>query len=278
MAMDGSIFQDTMADMAWPAIEKAAAQGALVLLPTGVIEEHGPHLHLAVDIQTSHLLCRKVREILVGENIATLICPPFFWGINSATGAFPGSFTVRRETMTAVLVDILASLRRWGFKRVYNINWHADSDHNQALFDAFAQAVVDNDFDARCIITPFELKRYNFSGAEPHLLVMRDPPVAGPRSPVMDLHAGSLETAIVAAYFPRDLDAGQARQLAATKLTFAELGRWTADARKETPLGYLGDPAAFDVDTGREFVTRMAAAIAALIQQVVKKAPIGGSR
>ena len=264
--MSDSIFQNTMAEMTWPAIEKAAVQGALVLLPTGVIEEHGPHLHLGVDIQTSHLLCRKVKQILKSKNIAALICPPYFWGINSATGAFPGSFSLRRETMTAVLADILASLQRWGFKRVYNINWHADSDHNLALFDAFAQARALKGFDARCIITPFELKRYRFSGAEPHLLVLRNPPSGLPRTAVMDLHAGSLETAIMAAYFPQDLDVAQARRLPATTLTFTDLERWMADARTETPLGYLGDPAAFDVEAGRVFVEQMATALATLIE------------
>jgi creatinine amidohydrolase len=268
--MGDSIFQDTMVEMTWPEIEKAAGQGALVLLPTGVIEEHGPHLHVAVDIQTSHLLCRNVKRILEEKGVSALICPPFFWGINTATGAFPGSFSVRRETMTAVLVDILASLRRWGFTRVYNINWHGDSDHNQALFDAFAQACDPVAFDARCIVTPFELKRYRFSGDEPHLLVLRDAPPSAPRTPVVDLHAGSLETGIMAAYFPQDLDAGQARQLAATTLTFADLGRWTEDARKETPLGYLGNPAAFDAEAGRVFIERTAAALAGLIEQTQK--------
>ena len=48
--MGYSLFDETMVDMAWPEIEKAAQEGAIVLLPTGVIEEHGPHMGLAMDI------------------------------------------------------------------------------------------------------------------------------------------------------------------------------------------------------------------------------------
>ena len=38
--MGYSIFDETIVDMAWPDIEKAAKEGAVVLLPIGVIEEH----------------------------------------------------------------------------------------------------------------------------------------------------------------------------------------------------------------------------------------------
>ena len=41
-----SIFDETMVDMAWPAIEDAAKKGAIILFPTGVIEEHGTTLRL----------------------------------------------------------------------------------------------------------------------------------------------------------------------------------------------------------------------------------------
>ena len=56
--MGYSLFDETMVDMAWPEIEKAAQEGAIVLLPTGVIEEHGPHMGLAVDIYLAYILCK----------------------------------------------------------------------------------------------------------------------------------------------------------------------------------------------------------------------------
>lgn len=37
--MGYSIFDETMVDMAWPEVEKASREGAIVLFPTGVIEE-----------------------------------------------------------------------------------------------------------------------------------------------------------------------------------------------------------------------------------------------
>jgi creatinine amidohydrolase len=48
--MSYSIFHETMVGMPWPDVEKSIKNGAIVLLPTGVIEEHGPHMSLGVDI------------------------------------------------------------------------------------------------------------------------------------------------------------------------------------------------------------------------------------
>jgi creatinine amidohydrolase len=53
--MGSATFDETMVNMTWPEIEKAAEQAAMVLLPTGVIEEHGPHMGLGVDTLCSSL-------------------------------------------------------------------------------------------------------------------------------------------------------------------------------------------------------------------------------
>ena len=59
---NGNIFTDTMADMKWPEIKRFADENAVVLLPMGVIEEHGPHLCLATDIYTAHIYCLSVQK------------------------------------------------------------------------------------------------------------------------------------------------------------------------------------------------------------------------
>lgn len=49
------IFSSTMADMKWTEIKQYADDNAIVLLPLGVMEEHGPQLCIATDIYTSHM-------------------------------------------------------------------------------------------------------------------------------------------------------------------------------------------------------------------------------
>ena len=82
--MDGkvNIFEDTMAHMTYVQVEEAAKEGTIVLFPIGVIEEHGPHLPLAVDVYGSCLQSRAVKSELKKRGIKSLIAPPFYWGIN----------------------------------------------------------------------------------------------------------------------------------------------------------------------------------------------------
>ena len=62
--MGYSIFDETMVDMTWPEIEKAAEQGSIVLLPIGIIEEHGPHMGLAVDTYIAYLVSKLAKHEL----------------------------------------------------------------------------------------------------------------------------------------------------------------------------------------------------------------------
>jgi creatinine amidohydrolase len=90
---DNSIFKDTMVDMTWPEVKKAAENGAIVLFPIAVVEEHGPHMDLSPDIYQTCLGCRFLKQELEKKGIHSVIAPPYYWGINAATGRFPGSFT-----------------------------------------------------------------------------------------------------------------------------------------------------------------------------------------
>lgn len=246
--MGYSIFDETMVDMAWPKIEQAAQEGAIVLLPTGVIEEHGPHMGLGVDIYCAYLLSKLTRRELEKKGISTLIAPPNFWGINNATGAFPGSFSLRKKTLKALIYDILASIRRWGVTYVFNINWHGDGGHNGVILDAVQEARGDTGIRAYCVLREFDLKRFGLSGREGHVIVKREPD-PGPPPAYMEIHAEAGETAIMQEYFPSQVDAEMAKGLKPTNLTLKDLFVWRegwSDARNMTPQGYFGSPAEAD--------------------------------
>ncbi|MCX7922086.1 MAG: creatininase family protein [Clostridia bacterium] len=246
--MGYSIFDDTMVDLPWPELEKKIADGAIALLPTGVIEEHGPHMSLGVDTYLSYMTCKLTKQELETAGIKTLIVPPFYWGINNATGAFPGSFTVRKETMKAVIYDILASLVRWGITYVFNINWHEDSHHCNALFEAIREARVGTGVRAFSIISDSSAIRFGLTGKEEHILVYKDLSPQGAISKYLDIHAGSFETGMMTAFFPNEVDSELTKTLEPSNTTFGDFMIWRqgwSEARKTTPLGYLGNPADF---------------------------------
>ncbi len=271
--MGYSIFDDTMVEMTWPDIEKAAAQGAVVLLPVGIIEEHGPHMGLGVDTIIAHLLSVLAKHQLDTGGIETLIAPPFYWGVSHATATFAGTFSMKPETMQAAIHDILASLKSWNFKHVFVINWHADYRHCRVILEALKEARRDLAVDARCILLPSDVRRFRLSGGEDYILVQKAPPSEPSPGKYADYHAGSLETGVMLAYFPEYVDAALAKKLEPTRLTDDDLkglGRSDAETRKLIPGGYFGNPAGFDVEFARRFIEASARDIAGTVADYLK--------
>jgi creatinine amidohydrolase len=267
-----SIFDETIVDMAWPQVEKAAQEGAIVLFPIGVIEEHGPHMGLGIDTYMAFMKCKLVRRELEAKGIKTVIAPPFYWGINSNTGSFPGSFTVRRETMKAVLYDIMACFRRWGFNYIFVINNHGDTEHNLAILDAVKEARIEIGIRAYYVLSEFDAKvRFRLTGREQHVLLIPTPATGEPPPKHLDIHAGSRETGVIVHYFPDQVDVELAKKLKPTTLTLQDIMGWEwSDARRLTPLGYVGDPASFDPEVSRQHTESSAKGMAELIENFLK--------
>jgi len=241
-----SIFHETMVDMTWPEVEKAAKEGSIVLMTTAVIEEHGPHMTCGIDTYLGYLMCKLTRRELESKGIRAVIAPPFYWGINRTSQVFPGTFTVRPETMKALLYDMLASLKSMGFQNIYNINAHGDGLHIRTAIEAVVEAQKSLGLNVRYLMSEEDAKRAGLTGNEPFFLIHKSPPAEVEPTEYLDLHAGAWETGAVAAFFPAEVNMKAARALQATKVTMNEIGEWVNEMKKVTPLGYLGDPAKFD--------------------------------
>jgi len=219
-----SIFEGTIVDMTWPEIKQAAERNALVLLPIGVIEEHGPHMGLGADTYQCYALSKIVSQRLRGQNIEAVILPPMYWGImqTNESGAFPGSLTVRPETMKAVLMDELADVKAWGFKNVFIVSTHGDRVHEKTVDEVIPEAEKALGIDI--------FNGHDGEGnGKPHPRI-NPYTVEKPFQP--DYHSGAVETAIMETYFPGEVNKELAKTLKAQ-------ATWQ-------PLGYVGDPANFD--------------------------------
>ena len=266
-----SIFHETMVDMNWPDVEKAAEQGAVILLPTAVIEEHGPHMSCGIDTYGAYLVCKLTRRELESRGIKTLIAPPFYWGINGTTHVFPGTFTVRKETMQALLHDILSSLKSWGFNDIFNLNFHGDGQHCITILESIIDARETLGLNAYCVLSEGEIMRYGLSGNEPFIVSRKSPPSDEQPQEFLDIHAGADETGIVAAFFPDQVDTDLARALEPTRITYQQVAQWLTDARRITPLGYLGDPAGFDAEAAKEYLEADCKLLADSIEEQLKQ-------
>ena len=110
-----------------------AAADAIVVLPVGSMEQHGPHLPVGVDTILTEGVCRAGAEAAAGD-VPVVVAPTVWCGMAEHHMAFGGTFTFDIPTYRAVLLAFLKSIERHGFTRVLIINGHGG---NTAALNAF---------------------------------------------------------------------------------------------------------------------------------------------
>lgn len=266
--MSYSVFEGTMADMTYPQIEAAAEMKLPVLFPVAVIEEHGPHMCLGTDTYMAYSTCRKIKDELKKNGKDCLIAPAYYWGINICTGDFAGSFTVKPETMSSVLFDLLECIRSWGFENIFLINFHGDFLHNKTILNAVKDAYDKNGKGAYFIIPDYLVNPMRLTGKEPYLAVQPDIMLPGEVPEYMDIHAGGTETSLMLNEFPDMVDIKLAKNLNSSMTTAEGLSDWQkggATARSITPHGYCGNPSDIDLKAAAMYMERSVEDITELI-------------
>lgn len=104
------------------------------MLPLGSVEQHGNHMPLGTDTMLAHAVSLAAAERARG---AAVLPPPWF-GLSAHHMRFPGSVTLRAETLMAVAEDIVASLVQHGFRRILIVNGHGG---NAGVIDLLASTL-----------------------------------------------------------------------------------------------------------------------------------------
>ena len=105
----------------------AGARGAVVIVPVGSVEQHGPHLPLDVDISVPYHLA--VRVAARCADLPVLVAPPVTFGVAHYKMGEPGTISLRLETFLALLCDLARSLWKNGFRRIILLNGHGGNIH-----------------------------------------------------------------------------------------------------------------------------------------------------
>lgn len=107
----------------WPRIKQFAAQQAIVLLPVGSVEQHGPALPVNTDTALTWAVCKAATDRLSKDG-PVLLVPPVCYGYSTLHQAFPGTITISVHTLQQLIVEIVESMRRGGFEDVVIVNGH----------------------------------------------------------------------------------------------------------------------------------------------------------
>jgi creatinine amidohydrolase len=202
-----------LADLTWPQVGRRPE--ALLVVPLGATEQHGPHLPLSVDTDVAVALCRG----LAAGRTDVLVAPPLPYGSSGEHAGFPGTLSIGQRALELVVVELARSATdTW--RRVLFVSGHGG---NAGPLTRAVHRLRVEGRDVRA----FAPGRY------------------------ADAHAGRAETGLALALDPRRVHLelatpGDTRPLA---VLLPELR--AGGVRAVSPSGVLGDPTGADADEGK---------------------------
>jgi creatinine amidohydrolase len=223
------------------------APDALLVVPVGSTEQHGPHLATGTDALLAGEVARRGAEA-ASRPETILLAPTVAYGASDHHLPFGGTLSLRAETFQRVLADLLASAAAAGCRRAFLLNGHGGNT-------------------AACAVAVAEASREHglLCASAIYSQLLEPGSVAAP----VPGHAGLFETSLVLAVAPERVRLDRARPSpggAARKrlrgLSVAEPGRW------QELDGFTDDPSAASAELGAELLETCARAAAAAFEEV----------
>ncbi|WP_198669706.1 creatininase family protein [Pelagibacterium sediminicola] len=229
--------------MTSPEIGALDREKTVVILPIGSVEQHGNHMPVGTDTILSHAVSLAAAE-QAGDAV---VLPPPWYGFSAHHMRFPGSVTLRAETLLALTGDIVDSVIAHGFKRVLVVNGHGG---NAGAIDVLASTLGHRHYGAARIatLTYFALARDAIAA-----LRRSEPGGMG--------HACEFETSLVQHLRPELVKIERAEATypdpesayLTTDLIGGQVVRVYHDFADLSPTGTLGDPALASPEAGEKF-------------------------
>lgn len=135
-----------LADMTWPEVKSALETVELAIIPVGAHEQHGPHMAESCDSVLAEAMSKKLAEQLYPRAI---VAPTISMGISPHHMNFPGTITLRPETLISILRDMVSSLRQHGIKKFLFLNGHGG---NLSTLNV-AATTLSQELDVQCYYT-----------------------------------------------------------------------------------------------------------------------------
>ena len=101
-----------------------AEKNAIVLIPTGSTEQHGPHLPVGTDAILATWFAERTAQGLVEKGIPAVVAPTFAVANSMHHMNFPGSMSLRPRTYMECLQEQCRAIAAHGFHKIAIINGH----------------------------------------------------------------------------------------------------------------------------------------------------------
>lgn len=240
-----------LAKIPFPEVKRLAESArAIVILPIGVVEEHGAHLPLGLDSFAAEVYAASAAPHLEEAGYEVVVAPTINYGVARAAIDFPGTLSLEPETLRSMVVEIGRSLSRHRLSRLVILNGHRDLHHMRALEEAKATLVGEK--SAQVLFVGFS------SDPQMTAACYREGVKQFYQSPKPDLegHGGESETSVALHSFPelvnreviKTLDANFDYDVDAFRNETKDYGTISGGR------GYFGWPQAATAETGRHLV------------------------
>lgn len=240
-------------ELTWQEAEQRLKQVDVAILPTGAIEQHGPHLPLDVDAFDADYLARKVAEAC--SDPKPLVLPLIPFGVSYHHDDFPGTISVTNEALAKFVYDIGINIAKHGINKLLIINGHGD---NSPTLNYAAQ-MINRDANIFVAVDTGETSDVDI-----------DDLAVTPN----DIHAGEIETSTTLAIRPdlvrMELAKKTALNFTSRYLNFSSLRGvpWYAQTEKISANGTMGDPTKASAEKGNKIWEIMIAHLVAFVEDL----------
>ncbi len=257
------------ADLKSPDFAKFDMARVIAVLPLAAIEQHGPHLPLDVD--------RALVDGVIASAFAHLPAdlPVFFLptqsvGFSPEHTRFAGTLTLKAGTIISLWTELAESVAASGVKKLVLFNSHGGQ---AGLLD-----IVARDLRARLGMLVYSVNSFNLPlGSGQDESVASVDKLFSAHEHRFGIHAGDIETSMMLALKPEQVDMAKAQDFHSTSQDRAEKFSILGDGRSAklawqiqdyNPYGAAGNAAAATAGKGRALLGAMGRSLAHLLIEI----------
>jgi creatinine amidohydrolase len=254
------------ADLKSPEFAQLDLARVIAVLPVAAIEQHGPHLPLAVDTALVDGIIASALPHLPAD-LSALFLPTQAVGFSPEHAAFAGTLSLKAETVIRLWTDLAESVAASGVKKLVLFNSHGGQ---VGLLD-----VVARDLRARLGMLVYSTSWFNLplNDAQGESVTAR----FSAHEHRFGVHAGEIETSMMLALAPERVDMAHARDFRSTAETRAENFSLLGDGRSAkfawqmqdyNPAGAAGNAAAATAEKGQALLDAAGRGLARLLIEI----------
>ncbi len=110
-------------EMSWTDVKDYLKDNDMIIIPMGATEQHGPHLPLGTDCFEALGIAKKV-----SQKTGVIVAQVLWMGYSVYHSGFPGTLSLKPETMEQVLFETAEILMKYGFRRFMFLNFHGGNN------------------------------------------------------------------------------------------------------------------------------------------------------